>query len=159
MAYHGLLLYVRQDVGVEVQGDGDGRVPEHLLDDLRVYVLRQQDRGTGVPKIVETLVGQPCLPEQGLPKLFAEVRGGKRGVVAGREHPLRAVVLPLCSRSLARANPESFMVLLLFLVFGGETTPSKTVLFTLRMPFWRSMSPHLSPRSSPYRMPVVTAST
>jgi hypothetical protein len=36
---YGLLLHVGEDVRVGVEGYGDGRVPEHLLDDLRVYAL------------------------------------------------------------------------------------------------------------------------
>ena len=33
---YGLLLHVGEDVRVGVEGYGDGRVPEHLLNDLRM---------------------------------------------------------------------------------------------------------------------------
>ena len=40
-------------MAVGIEGDGDGGVPKHLGDDLRVDVPRQQERGAGVAKIVE----------------------------------------------------------------------------------------------------------
>lgn len=64
---HSLLLHVGKDVRVQVQGDGDGRVPEHLLDDLRVDSLHKEQRGTRVPQIVEPCaLGKTGLPQQGL---------------------------------------------------------------------------------------------
>lgn len=45
---HCLFLHIRQDVGVEIQRDGDGRVSKHLLNDLGMYALGQEEGGAGV---------------------------------------------------------------------------------------------------------------
>jgi hypothetical protein len=58
----GHLSQSRYDVAVGVQRDGDARVPEHLRDYLGVPAFRQQQRGTGVPEVVEPYVGQPDPP-------------------------------------------------------------------------------------------------
>jgi len=44
----GLIAYVRQHVGVGVEGFGYGRMPKHLGDDLRVHVAGKQQRGARV---------------------------------------------------------------------------------------------------------------
>jgi hypothetical protein len=46
---HGLLLHRRQDVRVDVQGDGDLAVPQDLLHDLRVHLHAQEHSGRAVP--------------------------------------------------------------------------------------------------------------
>ena len=53
MATHSLLLHVRQDVGVGVQGDRNVWVPENLLDYLGVDTLQEEEGGDRMPKIME----------------------------------------------------------------------------------------------------------
>jgi hypothetical protein len=48
---YGLLLHVGEDVRVGVEGYGDRGVPEHLLDDLRVYALGYKQGCAGVTEI------------------------------------------------------------------------------------------------------------
>jgi hypothetical protein len=60
-------------VTVSIQRDRDGGVPEHLGDDLRVYALRQQQRGAGVPEVVEADLRQPGPPKQGFPVPVVQV--------------------------------------------------------------------------------------
>lgn len=43
----------RYHVAVDVECNGHTRVPERLGDDLRVYAIRQEQRGAGVPEVVE----------------------------------------------------------------------------------------------------------
>ena len=60
---YGLLLHVGEDVRVGVEGYGDGRVPEHLLNDLGVYTFGKKQGSTGVPEIVKPgALGQTGLP-------------------------------------------------------------------------------------------------
>ena len=49
-----LLLHIWQEVGVDVQGDAYGGVPEHLGDDLRVHVAGEEQRGARMPEVVDT---------------------------------------------------------------------------------------------------------
>ena len=42
-----LVAHARQHVGVGVQGDGYGGVPEEFLDDLGVHALAEEERGAG----------------------------------------------------------------------------------------------------------------
>jgi hypothetical protein len=49
----GALLHVGEDVGIGVHRLGDVRVAEHLLNYLRVDVLRQEERGARVAEVVE----------------------------------------------------------------------------------------------------------
>ena len=49
----GLAAHAGQHVGVSIEGDGDGGVPEKLLDDLGMDVALQRQLGAGVPEVVE----------------------------------------------------------------------------------------------------------
>ena len=45
-------------MAVAVEGDGDGGVPEELLDELRVNVLLEEERCARVPEIVKGYLGK-----------------------------------------------------------------------------------------------------
>lgn len=49
-----VLLQRRQDMGVRVHRDADIGVPEPLLDYLGMHTLDEEQRGRGVPEIVES---------------------------------------------------------------------------------------------------------
>ena len=49
----GLATHAGQHVGVGVEGDGDAGVSQKLLNELRMDVFLEQERGTRVPEIVE----------------------------------------------------------------------------------------------------------
>jgi len=48
-----LVLHARQDVTIDAEGHGGSRVPEALLDDLRVHPLTEQMGRVAVTEIVE----------------------------------------------------------------------------------------------------------
>ncbi len=48
-------------------------MPEHLGDDLGVDALCQEERGAGMPEVVEPCVGQSGTPEERLPRLVVQV--------------------------------------------------------------------------------------
>lgn len=52
-SYRRLVLHIREHVGVGVHRLRDRRVAQHLLDDLRVYIFGEQQRGARVPQGVE----------------------------------------------------------------------------------------------------------
>src|SRR5215211_3136217 len=87
------LLHSRYHVAVGVQRDGDGRVPEHLGDYLRVDAFSQEERRTGVPEVVEAYVGQPGPPQERLPVLVMEVVAPDRCATPGAEHETPGVPL------------------------------------------------------------------
>ena len=60
---HGLLLHVRQHVGVGVHRLLYRGVPEHLLDYLGMSALGEQEGGTRMPKVVKPYPGQPGVLE------------------------------------------------------------------------------------------------
>jgi hypothetical protein len=51
----------RHDVGVQVRRHGELRVPEDLHHHSRWHVLRKQQRGAGVPQVVEANAASPAL--------------------------------------------------------------------------------------------------
>ena len=61
-----LALHRRGDVRVEVKGDRDRRVAEHLGDDLRMDAAAEEQRRGGVAKIVEADARQTRLGEHTL---------------------------------------------------------------------------------------------
>jgi hypothetical protein len=72
------VLHVGEHVGVGVQGDGYAGMPQHLGDNLRVDVLREQQRGARMPKIVKAYLGQARPLEQGLEEMSGDVAQIKR---------------------------------------------------------------------------------
>jgi hypothetical protein len=69
------VAHTGEHVGVGVEGYGDGGVSEHLGDDLGVDVPRQQERGAGVPQVVEAGVGgEPGALEEPGERAFAGLR-------------------------------------------------------------------------------------
>ncbi len=46
-------FHAGQCVTVGVESNGDGGVPEQLLHELRMNVLREQERGAGVAEVLE----------------------------------------------------------------------------------------------------------
>ena len=80
-----LLLHVREQVRVDVQGDADGGVSEHLGDDLGVDVLREQQRGAGMAEVVKANLWQPRVLQERLEGAVAEVRGVYDGLGLGGE--------------------------------------------------------------------------
>ena len=70
-------MHIRQDVRVEVQGDGDAGVPEHFGHHLGVDVLREQDRRASVSKIMEAYLRKPRPLKQGLETARREVAAVK----------------------------------------------------------------------------------
>jgi hypothetical protein len=61
----GLDLERGQHVGVPVEGDGDGRVPPALLDDLRLGSLTEQECCAGVAQVVELDPLSPAFSSSG----------------------------------------------------------------------------------------------
>jgi hypothetical protein len=80
-------------IGVGVQGHRYGRVPEELLDELRVDPSAQEQRGARVPDVVETDVGQASLLEERLEGTLDQVLG-----VQGRSR--RVTPRPACHDSM-----------------------------------------------------------
>jgi hypothetical protein len=55
-----LVSHARQHVGVGIQGDGYGGVPEEFLDDLGMHALAEKECGARVTEVVEAgLLRQP----------------------------------------------------------------------------------------------------
>ena len=64
---------VTHDVLVDGHGEGDAGVAEPLAHDLRVHVLLEQDRGVGVPEVVEPNAGHVGLGDGAFEGLADEV--------------------------------------------------------------------------------------
>jgi hypothetical protein len=73
-------------VGVDIEGDGDGGVTEQLLYELRMDVLLEKKRGTGVPEVVEGYLRQLRALEERRERPLTEVGGVDEGVTLSREH-------------------------------------------------------------------------
>ncbi len=70
-------LHVGQDVAVDVQRNGDGRVAQDLADDLGIHAAAEQQRGGGVPQVVKSILSQ-FRPALILPRPSAPRRGAVR---------------------------------------------------------------------------------
>ena len=57
-----LLLHARQDVGVDIEGGPDLRMPEPFANDLGVDALFQEQGRVGVPQAMEIDIRQLRLP-------------------------------------------------------------------------------------------------
>jgi hypothetical protein len=73
-------------VGVDIEGDGDGGVTEQLLYELRMDVLQEKKRGTGVPEVVEGYLRQLRALEERRERPLTEVGGVDEGATLSREH-------------------------------------------------------------------------
>ena len=62
-------------MGVGVDGDGDAGVSQEVLDQLGVDATLEEERGAGVPEIVEGNVREPRAFEKRREGPLAEVRG------------------------------------------------------------------------------------
>src|SRR5215218_1334627 len=61
------------DVGVSVSGLLDGSVPQHLRDQLQLFLVLEYGCGEGVPKVVESDIRPACLLKQRLVGAAVEV--------------------------------------------------------------------------------------
>ena len=147
---------------------------QKFLDFLRVDVAREEQRGAGVPEVVEAHPGHLCLLEERSERPPPEVgRVDERADLAG-EHQSRVLVAVAQYRDLFGLAGEMLAQRLdrrlgeidggrLFLVFGSPRSKRPPLLVivrrTLNVAFSRSTSAHFRARSSPCLMPVCTAST
>ncbi len=53
-------------VWLGVEGYSYGRMPQHLRDDLRVHILKQQYGSGGVPQLVNVIFGNPARCRSGV---------------------------------------------------------------------------------------------
>ena len=53
-------------MAVKIEGYGDLTMPKDLLDHLRMYVLREEQRRTTVPEVVKPHRRQSCLLQHGV---------------------------------------------------------------------------------------------
>jgi hypothetical protein len=63
----GLVSQLGDDMRVRAQGQADLRVPEDLHHDPSGYTLLQQQRGRGMPGVVQPGVADPCRLQDCLP--------------------------------------------------------------------------------------------
>ena len=73
-------------MGVDIEGDGDGGVTEQLLYELRMDVLLEKKRGTGVPEVVKGYLRQLRALEERCERPLTEVGGVDEGATLSREH-------------------------------------------------------------------------
>src|SRR5215207_10642821 len=91
-----LLLHVREDVGVGVHGNGCRGVSEHLLDDLGMDSLTQEQGCTSVPEVMEPrCVRKSSLEEQGFPGAIVQVVNADRRLHTSTEDPLACSLMSL----------------------------------------------------------------
>src|SRR5215469_9079447 len=82
-------------MGVDVEGDGNRRMPQHLTHYLRIYPSAQQQGRTGVAQVMEPHVWQRCLlqqPFEGAHHVAGEE--GRSGVAAKDGSWPNAVLVP-----------------------------------------------------------------
>lgn len=70
------LLHCWKNVRVSVQGDSNGRVAEHLGNDLGVDIAREQQGGARVPEVVEAYFAQVRPLEKLCERPLPEIGGG-----------------------------------------------------------------------------------
>ena len=87
-----LVPHAGQYVGVSVQREGYGSVPQKLLDELGVVATGLQQRGARVPEIVKPDVSQPGPLQQRLEGRSGNVMGVERPSAMSTED--EAVVFP-----------------------------------------------------------------
>jgi hypothetical protein len=79
-------------VRVDVQCDAHGGVPQHFRDYLRRDVLREQQRGAGMPEVVEAYRAEPGTPQERLEGAVSQVGGvDKRARRRGEDETARLV--------------------------------------------------------------------
>ncbi len=73
----GLTAHAREHMGVGVEGDRDAGVPHELLDELRVYVLLEEERRAGVAQACKVigLLPRPARFSSGAKDLLRRFRG------------------------------------------------------------------------------------
>src|SRR5262249_59908686 len=83
-------------MGVEIHREREGRVPQPLLNYLRMLALSQEEGGRSVPEIVEPDVRQSRPFEQRLERAPLHILGPERRAPARAEHEV--VILPIRGR-------------------------------------------------------------
>lgn len=86
-----LLLHRRGDVGIGIQGEPRGVMPQHTGDGLDIYAVLESQGGESVSKVVEPHLGQPCPFQDPVEHMEDAVRGD--GATCGRRKYIFAVAL------------------------------------------------------------------
>jgi hypothetical protein len=93
-----LAVHRRRDVGVDVKRQGDRRVAEDLLDELRVSTCGELQRGVRVPDVVKADSWEPSPDEQ-------SVEGARRDVAAIERVPPGIAFGDFSKYIVSRVNP------------------------------------------------------
>ena len=88
----GVFLHARQDVGIDLEGEGDRGVAKHLADDFGRDALREEQGRGSVAQVVEADVGEPGSFEHGLEHALGDVLAAYRLATGAGED--QAVVGP-----------------------------------------------------------------
>src|SRR5829696_3794760 len=108
-AHGGLVVHGGGDVGVGIGCLPHRGVPEHLRDQLQLFLVLEHECGEGVPKVIEPDIRQACLLKQRLVGAAVEVVPAHNGAGSRREDKPKVAPEPSVANPLLVLSEAVFL--------------------------------------------------